>query len=168
MEQTFIPGFTALWNSHPDAVAFYVSTNFHDCCPCCVPSFARYSQKPPGRRGEQWVKYQRENTDYCGSPARKIIEASLESDTHVRGFRYDTLCCKNYLPDRARELKHGGWERELNAKIQPYGYWVLVECWSEYVSSDGLLGRDMNYLGVFVEKITSSLKRARDPFAGHL
>jgi hypothetical protein len=114
LEQMCIPASTALWNSHPDAVAFYVSTNCHDCCPC-VPSFDRYRAQPPGRRGEQWVKYQRENTEYLWSPARKIIEASLESDTHVRGCRNDTLCCKNYLPGRARELKHGGWERELNA-----------------------------------------------------
>jgi hypothetical protein len=69
MEQTFIPGFTALWNSHPNAVAFYVSTYY-------VPSFTRYSQKPPGRRGDQWVKYQRENKEYCWSPAREIIEAT--------------------------------------------------------------------------------------------
>jgi hypothetical protein len=160
-EQEFFPRLTALWNSHPDAVAFYVSTNFHDCCPR-VPSFERARAKPPGRRGEQWVKYQRENREYCWSPSRKIIEASLESDTHVRGCRYDTCCCKDYLPERACDLKHGGWERELNAKIQPYGYRVLVECWSEYMG-DGAGGRDMNFLGVFVEKITSSLEVSTGP-----
>jgi hypothetical protein len=155
MEETFTPRITALWNSHPDAVAFYVSAICHDCCPCSL-AFVLYRRKPPGRRGKQWVKYQRENTKYCRSPARKIIEASLESDTaHVSAWRNDTLCCKNYLPRRARELKHGGWEKGLNAKIQPYGYRVLVECWSEFASGDGLMGRDMNYLGVFVDTITS-------------
>jgi hypothetical protein len=60
------------------------------------------------------------------------------------------------LPGRAFELKHGGWERELNAKIQPCGYRVLVQCWSESVTTGDGAGRDMNALGVFVEKTTSS------------
>jgi hypothetical protein len=54
----------------------------------------------------------------------------------------------------------------MPAKIQPHGYRVLIEWWSEYVDDGGGGGgRDFNALGVFVEKITSSSECARDPFS---
>jgi hypothetical protein len=158
-DNTCIPDRTRVWRSHPNAVAFYERVSCDGltfCCGCWFPGgFGR--NNPVGLRGEAKLKYAKEKKKYDRSPARRIVEASLNY-THVKGCRADPTCGGDYLFTMANVLNLGdGWAHEVNREIQQYSYRVRAEAWDELYHTDAGSSKSMRFLGVFVDKVTAQV-----------